>query len=249
MNQRNSDDTTMTDEADGLIDASNITHLGGNSWAIHYPENGGNYSVKLEHAHAEVAELGSPDGTVTPADDADLFTTLVRSVIAHGPEQLSVEESQQRVINNQLRVLMNMTDRQVSSSVVNGDADGAGDDEDDEDDELDRSVTIDHDHDEDELIEAVEGWLSDYEAVESDLEADWVEVEFGQYDGDVGLFMEMGQPWDHGQYDNDAGETSDAWDAARDAFKNVMQSKDEHVEYVSEEYSNFLPADDVQEVV
>ena len=121
---------------------------------------------------------------------------------------------------------------------------GASDDE-----ETDTTVTIEHEYDTDELEESGYDWIQRAADFNNDLIAEAVEVEFGQVDGDVGLIITRGKPWNSDCYEGDEWTDKDRWDAHGEAFKSVMQSKDDHIVYHGEpDYFNFLPASECSEV-
>lgn len=114
--------------------------------------------------------------------------------------------------------------------------------------ETDTSVTSDHDYDERELVDRIVDWLASAESFHSDLSAEWCDVEFGEVEGNVGVIIDAGNPWEHSQTGDD-NKPNEAWKAHQEALKTVTQS-DSAIAYHGEpDYFNFIHAADVGEVV
>lgn len=181
-----------------------------------------------EEAGEQLKETGDTDLPYSEYDDSDAVIDILNGIRVQLQQLTSVQREYVEAVR----------DAQAIRS--------EGHSSEPEPEETDTSVTVEHDYDSGELESKAYDWIMAAGQFKKKLSPEWVEIEFGQVNGTVGLIMDAGNPWAQNQVDD--GAPNDAWKQHQEAFKEVMQSEDSIQYHGKPDYFNFLPASDAGEV-
>lgn len=138
----------------------------------------------------------------------------------------------------------------LQSGAVAGGGGGAGGGSEDEG-ELLQDVPNDYDeYDLEALEDDLWDWLESYADFESDFDPEIVEIEKARVKGSVGFHLDT-NPFKAGYHGGQGGdwEDKDGYETAQEAFRELMQNKDEIDYYGEPDYVNHLPAAKVEDVI
>ena len=230
----------MTDEPESEFDGQykaedmEVYHHGGNRFTVSHTETNRSYRVDMDR-NTDLAPVQAIHGG-QPEPETDESQAVLQAITTQGP---AYREGPQEKLEIQVG---NVGGGQSSAT--------SGSDTDDSDSgELVQDVPNDYDdYDLDSLEDELWDWMDRYADFESDFDKDIVEISPAMVKGTVGFEIDA-NPFQSGYHDGNDWKDKDGYDTAQEAFRGLMQDKDEIDYYGEPDYVNHIPASKVEDVV
>lgn len=213
----------------------NVMHRGDNRFLVHDRKTGKAYMADVEHTSLQIVTATGQD----QVGDAEKQNAILGAIAAEGP---SFRDGPDHYVSVSQEATGGAAPAGTADSSGGGDSGGSGDGE------LVQDVPNDYDEfDLSVLEDDVWDWIERASGFKTEFDPEIIEVETGRVEGSVGFVFDT-NPFKAGYHTGDEWDDQDAFNAAREAWKEITQGEDEIDYHGDPDYVNFLPAAKVEEV-